>query len=87
LVSKKNDKRKKFIFGFLSINCKIMKVVIAILLFISLAHKYAQGLDREMTIIVKNRERECFYEFVRENFIIDFEYQVRILIQSHSVIN
>lgn len=48
-------------------------VVIAIIIaFIS----SALCLDREMTVVVNAKERECFYERVPENFIIDIEYQV-----------
>jgi hypothetical protein len=38
----------------------------------------ASALDKEMTIVVSAKEKNCFYERVPENFIIDIEYQVGI---------
>lgn len=48
-----------------------------ILALISTAFKPSECLDKEMTIVVNAKEKECFYERVPENFIIDIEYQVR----------
>lgn len=45
-------------------------------LLITIAHQ-AIGLEREMTIQVNAKERECFYERVEMNHIIDIEYQVK----------
>ncbi|KAL7012152.1 hypothetical protein ACKWTF_014658 [Chironomus riparius] len=52
------------------------EIVIAILTVISLEFKDGYCLDREMTIIVNAKEKECFYESVPANHIIDMEYQV-----------
>jgi hypothetical protein len=51
-----------------------------LLALISLAFRPSEGLDKEMTIVVSAKEKECFYERVPENFIIDLEYQVRKII-------
>lgn len=53
------------------------EIVIAILTVISLEFKDGHCLDREMTIIVNAKEKECFFERVPANHIIDMEYQVR----------
>lgn len=52
-------------------------LVIKILVIISLSFRLAHALDREMTIVVNAKEKECFYEKVETNHIIDIEYQVR----------
>lgn len=50
--------------------------IIAIVTLIVMSTHYAMCMEREMTIQVNAKERECFYEKVPENFIIDLEYQV-----------
>lgn len=54
-----------------------LEIVIAILTVISLGFKDGHCLDREMTIIVNAKEKECFFERIPANHIIDMEYQVR----------
>lgn len=53
-------------------------LVIEILVIISLSFRLAYGIDREMTIVVNAKEKECFYEKVEANHVIDIEYQVRM---------
>ncbi|KAG5667138.1 hypothetical protein PVAND_015135 [Polypedilum vanderplanki] len=51
-------------------------ILLTIFAFISENLMTVECLDKEMTIVVNAKEKECFYERVPENFIIDIEYQV-----------
>lgn len=53
-------------------------IFVILTLIATTAHR-SQCLEREMTIQVNAKERECFYERVEANFIIDIEYQVSSL--------
>lgn len=55
---------------------KNIKSLVIELIISSFCFRLAYGLDREMTIVVNAKEKECFYENVPQNFIIDIEYQV-----------
>lgn len=50
-------------------------ILAIITLIISTAYQ-VRCLEREMTIQVNAKERECFYERVEANHVIDIEYQV-----------
>lgn len=51
--------------------------VIALIAFV-IHLKCAQCLERELTIQINANARECFYEYIQPNHIIDFEYQVNM---------
>jgi hypothetical protein len=53
-------------------------IVIGIIVVISVDFMQIHCLDREMTIVVNAKAKECFYERVEPNHIIDLEYQVII---------
>ena len=55
-----------------------MKSMPLVLVLAALASKVVECLDKEMTIVVSAKDKQCFYERVPENFIIDIEYQVRL---------
>lgn len=54
--------------------------IIVIIAIISLRLKQIVCLDRDFTIVLNAMEKQCFYEKIEPNFIIDIEYQVCYLI-------
>jgi hypothetical protein len=54
----------------------LKKYYLAIFTFIAISFNVVECIEREMTIQVNARERECFYETIEKDHIIDIEYQV-----------
>jgi len=48
----------------------------AVITLVAASLQFSSCLEREMTIHVNAKERECFFEKIEPNFIIDIEYQV-----------